>query len=298
MTTLADLTLVVRRSLGDALRMVIDTVDSYDGNTNPLSLGKDLPVEVNSDSVAVNSALKQRGIDYTIDYEARQLYWVNLPAAGSALRVAYKESRYKSEQITEGINQGRRILFPTIYKKGVASITTQNLVRQYDLATAANEGWARTVFKEGHMSYKILRAFYLPQGAVAQTTIPYRRFWQEGESTVHLWELLPVGYTLYFELAYAFTPLVNAADVTDIPDVAQSLVTEWAVAALALKQEPVRGRMDTVNVAQGQYANPPGTMAQTSEDFARRVREMRGLLNVEPLTVELRDMPYRWQIGT
>lgn len=297
MTTLADLRLIVRRSLGDALRSVTDSVTSYDGSTNPMNLGKDLPIERNSDTVSVNAIQKTRGVDYTIDYEARQLTWLVVPAATSNIQVRYKESRYQTEQLDEGINQGRRILFPTIYKKGVATITTSNLIRDYDLKTAANEGWARSVFAEGHMSYKILRAFYLPNGAVAQTTVPFRNFWQEGESEIHLWELLPPAYTLNLEIAYAFTPLVNASDVTDVPEIAQSLLTEWAISTLAMKQEPIRGRIDTTNVLQGTFANPPGTMQQTSEDFARRVREIRSLLNVEPLTIELRNMPHRWQIG-
>lgn len=297
MTTLAELRTIVRRSLGDFPRVVIDTIPSYDGSTNPINTGKDLPIETASETITVNGITQVRGVDYTIDYDARQTTWLVVPAAGDSLRLRYKECRYKTEQVDEGLNQGRRILFPTIYKKDVASITTSNLVRDYDLRLVANEGWARAVFGEGHLSFKVLRAFYKPFGVVAQTTVPFRNYWQQGESAVHLWELLPVGYTLNFEIAYAFTPLANASDVTDIPELAQSLVTEWATSILALKKEPQRGTIDTYNVTQGPFANPPGTMAQTSDDFARRVREIRGMLNVEPLVITPPNIPFRWEVG-
>ena len=48
---------------------------------------------------------------------------------------------------------------------------------------------------------------------------------------------------------------------------------------------------------QGQFANPPGTMMQTSEDFRFRVEQIRRLLNIEAILVEPLDMPHRWEVG-
>ena len=298
MTTLADLRTTVRRSLGDFPKVVVDTA-TYDGSSTVIPTGKDLPIETNSETFTVGGTQQVKGSNYTIDYDARQLTLIGtLPASGAALRISYKECVYKTEQIDDGLNQGRTILFPTIYKKGVASITTRNLVRDYDLATSdVNEPALRTVFARGHMEYKILRAYYLPLGNTDQAYVPFRRFWQQGESTIHLWDMLPGSYTLYLEVAYAFTPLTSGSDITDIPALAIPLVTEWAVSALALKQEPVRNRIDTTNVLQGSYANPPGAQAQTSEDFARRVEYIRRNLNIEPMVFELRDMPRSWEVG-
>ena len=298
MTTLADLRVTVRRSLGDHLKTVVDTA-TYDGSSTIIPTGKDLPIETGSETFTAAGTAQLRGSNYTIDYDARQITLLGtLPASGAALRIQYRESVYKTEQIDEAINQGRTLLFPTIYRRGLASITTRNLVRDYDLATTdVNEAPMRTVFAQGHMNYKILRAFYLPLGNSDQAYVPFRRFWQQGETQIHLWEMLPASYTFYLEVAYAFTALSEGSAPTDIPALALPLVTEWAISALALKQEPVRGRIDTANVLQGPYANPAGTMSQTSEDFARRVEYIRRLLNVEPLTFELRDMPRRWEVG-
>lgn len=298
MTTLAELRTTVRRALADFPKTQIDTA-TYDGSSNPLPTGKDLPIETNSETFTVAGVTQVRGTNYTIDFDARQLTLVGtLPGAGTALRLQYKECVYKTEQIDEALNQGRSLLFPTIYKKGVVSVTMRNLVRDYDLATTdCNEPAMRSVFAQGHMEYKILRAYYLPNGSNDQQYIPFRRFWQQGESVIHLWDLLPAAYTLYLEVAYAFTPLTDASQTSDIPRLAQPLVTEWAISALALKQEPVRNRIDTANVLQGPYANPPGAQAQTSEDFLRRVEYIRRFLNIEPMVFELRDMPRSWQAG-
>lgn len=290
--------LTVRRALGDHPKVQVDTA-TYDGSSTVIPTGKDLPIETGSETFTVTNVTQIRGTNYTIDYDARQLTLIGtLPASGAALRLSYRECVYKTEQIDEGLNQGRTILFPAIYKKGVASITTRNLVRDYDLATSdVNEAALRTVFGRGHMEYKILRAYYLPNGNTDQAYVPFRRFWQQGENVIHLWDMLPASYTLYLEVAYAFTPLVEGSQTTDIPALAIPLVTEWAVSALALKQEPVRNRIDTTNVLQGSYANPPGAQAQTSEDFARRVEYIRRNLNIEPMVFELRDMPRSFEIG-
>ncbi len=240
-----------------------------------------------------------RGTNYTIDYDTRQVTLLGaLPEAGSALSMKYKECVYKTEQIDEALNQGRVLFFPTIYKRAVASITCRNLVRDYDLSSSdVNEPSLRTVFAQGHMEYKILRAYYLPLGNTYQTYVPFRRFWQQGETQIHLWDLLPASYTLYLEIIHAFMPLVDSSQVCDVPRLAQPLMTEWAISALALKQEPVRNRIDTANVLQGPYANPPGAQAQTSEDFMRRVEYIRKFLNVEPPVFEPRDMPRPWEVG-
>ena len=297
MTTLADLRTTVRRALQDFPKVVVDTA-TYDGSSTVIPTGKDLPIETNSETFTVNNTAQVRGTNYTMDYDARQMTLIgSLPASGAALRISYKECVYKTEQIDEGLNQGRTILFPAIYKKDVVSLTTQNLVRNYDLASVVNETAMRTVFSRGHMEYKILRAYYLPNGNTDQAYVPFRRFWQQGESVIHCWDMLPASYTLYLEVMYAFTPLTSGSQITDIPALAIPLVTEWAVSALALKQEPVRNRIDTTNVLQGSYANPPGAQAQTSEDFARRVEYIRRNLNIEPPTFELRDMPRSWEVG-
>lgn len=298
MTTLSDMRLTVRRALGDHPKTVVDTA-TYDGSSTVIPTGKDLPIETNSETLTVANVAQVRGTNYSIDYDARQMTLIgSLPASGAALRLSYRECVYKTEQIDEGLNQGRTLLFPTIYRRGIASITVRNLVRDYDLSTSdVNEVSLRTVFAQGHMEYKILRAFYRPNGSVDQLEVPFRRFYQKGESQIHLWEALPTSYTLYLEIAYAFTPLTSGSDITDIPRLAIPLVTEWAVSALALKQEPIRNRIDTTNVLQGSYANPPGAQAQTSEDFARRVEYIRRMLNVEPLVFEPRDMPRAFEIG-
>jgi hypothetical protein len=301
LTSLAELRLIVRRTLGDFPKVVVDTIPSYDGTTNPINTGKDLPIETNSELITVNNTAQTRGTDYTIDYDARQTTWLtgHVPLAGTLLALQYKECVYKTEQVDEGINQGRRILFPWLYQKDYATVTVRNLVRDYDLSgTDCNETPMRAVFKEGHLNYKILRATYLPQGNNDQAYVPFRNFWQEGEKSIHLWEMLPAGYILRIEVAFAFKPLAQSTDVTDVPELAQSVMTDWAISTLALKQEPMRGRIDTANVMQANYANPPGTMAQTAEDFAARVRYIRSLLNFESMIIEPRNMPHRFEVGT
>lgn len=297
-TTVGDLATIVRRTLGDFPRTVVDTIPSYDGVTNPINTGRDLPIENSSETITVNGVAQTRGVDYSIDYDARQTTWINVPAAGASLRLRYKECVYKTDQVYEALNQGRRMLFPGIYQKDMATVSVRNMVRDYDLATIdCNESVMRSAFSEGHLYYKILRATYLPLGNVDQSYRPFRNFWQEGESGIHIWEMLPAGYTLRIEAAFAFSPFTTAAQTVTIPDLAQSLVTEWAISMLALKQEPIRGRIDTAAVTQASFANPAGTMAQTSEDFARRVRELRTHLNMEPLVVETRNIPHRWELG-
>ena len=299
MTTLADLRLTVRRNVADFPKVVVDTIPSYDGTTNPINTGKDLPIETQSETITVNNALQTRGVDYTIDYDARQTTWLNVPGAGASLVMRYKECVYKTEQIDDAISEGQMILFPTLYQRGVATITIRNLVRDYDLATAdVNETAMRTVFSRyGHLGFRRLRSSYLPQGNTDQAYVPFTRMWFEGETKLHLWEMRDAGDLLRLEFAYAFAPLVLATDVTDVPAPAIPLVTEWATSVITLKQEPIRGRIDTANVLQGQFANPPGTMMQTSEDFRFRVEQIRRLLNIEAILVEPLDMPHRWEVG-
>lgn len=297
--TLADLRLVVRRNLTDPLKVKIDRISSYDGTSNPIDLGKDLPIEPQSDVITVSGTQIARGTAYSIDYDARQVTWIApLPAAASDIRFQYKESRYSTSQIDLGLNQGRRSLFPTIYKKDIATLNLRNLVRDYNLAsTDVNENNMRTMFGEGHMAFKILNARLLRPGNNDQAYVPFRNFEQQGETGIHLVELQQAGTILRLEVAYAFNPLIQPADVCNVPDLAQDLMTEWACYAVADKQEVIRGRIDTANVLQDIFANKAGTMRQTAEDFMLRVERLRRLLNIEPMVIEPRNIPHRFEVG-
>lgn len=297
--TLADLTLSVRQDLGDALRVKVDSVASYDGTSNPLDLGKDLPIEPGSTLLTVAGVTQSYGTIYTVDYDARQLTFTTagIPAAGTALLLRYKESRYLTSQIVRGLNQGRKILFPTIYRKKIVTVTLRNLVRDYDLATEVNEAQMRRYFASGHLSFKILNARLLWLGNNDQAYVPFRRFGQQGETGIHLYEMQPAGTTLRLEVAYDFAPLVDPTDVCDVPDLAVDILTEWACSVVADKQEPIRARIDTANVLQATFANPPQTLAKSAQEFMMRVERLRKLLNIEPMVIEPRDIPARWQVG-
>src|SRR3990167_1397177 len=99
--------LTVRRALQDHPKTVVDTA-TYDGSSNPIPTGKDLPIETGSELLTVGGTTQVRGTNYTIDYDARQLTLLGtLPASGTAIRMRYRECVYKTEQIDETINQGR-----------------------------------------------------------------------------------------------------------------------------------------------------------------------------------------------
>lgn len=295
---LSDLRLKVRRALGDFPKVQVDTVQSYDGSSNPMPTGKDLPIETNSETVKVSGVAKVRGTDYTIDYDARQLTWINLPASATSLWISYKECVYRTEQIDDGINAGRKLLFPTFYKIGYATVTVRNLVRDYDLSSSdVNEPGMRAVFAEGRRYYKIVRMAVMPLGSSDQWYRPFRRWWPQGETGIHLWDLPGVGDTLRIEAMYAFQPLYLPTDPTDIPDTLIDMVTDYATSTLALKQEPLRGRIDTAAIAQSTFANPPGTMAQTSDDFVARMQLARKYVSQEPVTFELPEAhPRPWEL--
>jgi hypothetical protein len=309
MTTLSDIETRVRRALRDPLKVRVDT-GTYDGSSNPISLGKDLAVATGSETLSVGGVVKTRGTNYTIDYESNQITVVDplgiAPwTAGAALRASYKESQYRSELIWESIEDGRKALPVTkIYKRDAATITLRNLVRDFDLAsTDVNEPALRAIFAQGTPAFRILGAEYQPNGSTDQLWVPFGRWQLIGETTIHLFYLLPSGYTLRFRVIHNFTPLIDAGgnpllnQATDIPDVAIPAVVLWATASLSLKSEPARVRLDTANAQQGQYASPVGAQAQTSEDFQARWDKFIDSIRMPPQVYDKKDVPQDWEIA-
>jgi len=300
-TTLAELTTQVRQAVRDQPRTKIDN-GSGDGASTVFSLGKELGVITNSDVVSVAAVLQARNVDYTIDYDACQIAFTTPPAAGAAIRAQYREAIWRDELIYQAINDGRRMLFPKFYQPGSATITVRNNVRTYKLdGVDVNEPTMRTIFAQGPATFKILNGRVQPLGSVVdQLWVPFRKFYQEwsaGSPYVQVWRMLGLGDILRLNVMYGFTPLVLAADVTDIPDRLQPLVVLWACSALALKMEPQRARLDTANTQQSMSANPPGTMAQTAEDFQKKFWDMYKSINSEPPVFEVRDIPLPWEAG-
>ncbi|HEV8670953.1 MAG TPA: hypothetical protein VGS01_09495 [Candidatus Limnocylindria bacterium] len=303
MTTGADLITEVRRSLRDWPRLRVDT-GTGDGASDFFDLGKDVSVQQNSEIVSVAGIPKVRGVDYTVDYDANQVLFsaAAIPGNGVAIKARYKEQVWRDELVIDGLNAGRRMLFPRFYRRDSATITIRNNVRDYQLDGAdVNEANMRAVFAQGEGSFKVLRAMVQPLGsAVDQLGLPFRKFWHEwrgGHPFIHCWRILGQGDQLRLDVMYAFSPIVDATTVVDVPDRLQELVTLWACSTLSLKTEPQRGRLDTANVQQANFANPPGTMAQTAEDFQKKFWDMFKSINSEPPTIEVRDMPLPWEAG-
>src|SRR6267378_2681117 len=106
----SDLISKVRRSLRDWPKIRIDT-GTGDGVTTVFDLGKDIAVQSGSDVVLVAAALKVRGVDYVIDYDANQITFTVAPALGAAIKITYKEQVWREELVIDGLNAGRRALF-------------------------------------------------------------------------------------------------------------------------------------------------------------------------------------------
>lgn len=294
MTTLADLAYQVRDGLKDFPKRRTDKADG-DASTTLFDLGKDLAVITGSDVVSVSGVGKTRNVDYTIDYDGNQLVFTVPPAVGvKNVQISYKEAQNRDEKIYAAINSGRRMLYMRHYQQGVATVTVSNLVRQYDLALSANEAAMRTIFSG--QQFAILRGEYQPNAVSDGLYVPFRAYEIVAKSKVHLWRLLPAAYTLRFHLIYDFLALVNATDVTDIPDQLQDLVVWWALGTLALKKESERDRQDTANTIQGTHAIPPGMQAQTSEDFTRRWLTARNNIPSRPPTFVEQRRPMTWQV--
>jgi hypothetical protein len=301
MTTVADLVAQTRRSLHDWPKLRVDT-GTGDGVSDFFDLGKDISVSQNSEVVKVASVTKIRGSDYTLDYDANQILFVpaQIPANAASISVRYKEQVWREELIIDGLNAGRKTLFPRFYAKDSGTLTIRQNVRTYQLDGAdMNEPNMRTVFGQGRGTFKILRTMVQPLGAsIDQLWVPYRRRWQEwrsGHPYLHFWQMLGVGDVVRVEIMYGFTPFALASDSVDIPDFLQELAVLWACSSLALKTEPQRGRLDTANVMQSNFANPPGTMAQTAEDFQRKYDLMWSKLNSEPPVFDVPDLPMPWE---
>jgi hypothetical protein len=303
MTTLGDYEQSVRAALKDYPKFRIDKLSGDGVTKDGIDLGKDLGIQTNTDSVSIGGAAKVRGVDYNFgpifgvtDYGAGQISFATAPPAGTNnVAINYRECVYRSEMIWEAVNAGRRALYPKFYGKDTATITVRNNVRTYDLTSAdVNEPAMRTIF--AGKNFKILRGMVQPNGAsIDQFWIPFRRFWQEKKTTVQMWRMLGLNDTFKIECIHDFAPLFDPTQTTDIPDKCYDLVVLWALSSLALKQEPIRARIDSAAVLQSSYANPPGTMAQTSEDFRTKFWDLYKALDSEPPTFEVRDMPLGWE---
>jgi hypothetical protein len=299
-TAVSDMVAQVRRSLHDFPKLRVDT-GTGDGVSDFMDLGKDISVLQNSEKVTVAGVVQTRGTAYTLDYDANQILFTtgNIPALGAAISARYKEQVYRDEVVIDGLNSGRKTLFPRFYAKDAGTITVRNLVRDYQLDGAdMNEPNMRTVFGAGRGTWKLLTTWKLPFGTPDQRWVPYfkrREDWRAGHPYLHIFDMPGVGDTIRIEVMYGFTPFSLASDNVDVPDFLQELMVLWACSSLALKTEPQRGRLDTANVQQANFANPPGTMAQTAEDFQRKYDLMWSKLNAEPPVFQIADIPYPWE---
>ncbi len=82
------------------------------------------------------------------------------------------------------------------------------------------------------------------------------------------------GDTLRITYTAPFTVLVNTTDVSDVSDELYMGPIWYALSTILEKKEARRARFDSYQVARGENANPPGTQAQTADDFLVRYKEL------------------------
>jgi hypothetical protein len=244
------------------------------------------PIKYQTESITVNSVLKTRGTDYTVNYDNGEVTFINIPANATTVIIQYTKVQWRDERKISAIQSGIRELYPSVYIPRECYVLVQNLKYDYDLTTSTDvpdnfastnptlslpanysAAQARSDFADSRTS--IGWAEGIPFGA-NQIFTPLENFHRTTFNVIHF--DLPMVPNSVVKLVYAGPPklLVNVSDVSDVPDTFYDLPVWYALSVLMEKKEAPRSRFDAMASMQNTQAVPPGTQAQTAEDFLRR----------------------------
>jgi hypothetical protein len=315
MTTGADLIAEVRTSAEDVGDTVTDNATG-DGSTKLFKTSL-FPIKTNSEYAANNGALTVGGTQqipvtqYAFNYDNGEILFVTAPGNGVAIVATYVKVTWRDERIISALNSGVRDMYARgAYKRGEAYILLASLKYDYDLGSAAdvaptasfagdftfptdyNPATARTDLQKPQT--RIHFAEYHPYGAnrpwhpyhsFGRTTL--RNFHIDGDPTPN--DAIRLTYTA------PFTPIVLSTDTVDVPDELYMAPVWYALSTLMEKKEARRARADGYNVMSNANANPPGTQAQTAEDYFRRyLAVMDGAMRPMRMTQRRRMSGWQW----
>ncbi len=306
MTTLNDYVSDVRTSLEDYGNLVTDQF-SGDATTIVWQLSS-APILTNSESVTIAGAAQARTTNYTVNYDNGQITFVSAPAAAAAVVIQYTKVIWRDERIINAVNAGIREMYPAVYRIGEAYVLLQTQVWDYDLSLAS---------------------IVPPASSFGDQTLPVeynattaRQDLLKAQTRIHFYEYHPYGqnqvYTPY-EFCRRTTPnmlhidgdpmpndtmrivytapcstLANLSDVSNVPDEYYMLPIWFALSVLMEKKEARRSRYDGYTAMQGTNAVPPGTQAQTAEDYLMRYRELIQTSGMRPFPIRTRRQARSW----
>ena len=307
MTTLADWQAEVRTSLEDYGSTVTDQFTG-DGTTVLLQTSNH-PIKTTSEIVTVGGALQATPANYTINYDNGEVKFVVAPTTGVTVLVQYVKVIWRDERLTSAINAGVRRLYPLLYKVGLCYVKLRPEVYEYDLTSTTD------VPPSSSFGDQVIPSSYT--NTVAITDL------QKAQSRIHFGDYRPFGanqiYTPYeffrrnsvsmlaldmdpgpadaLRLTYTspFTPLVLITDVTDVPDEFFMMPVWYALSVLMEKKEARRARSDTLATMQNANATPPGTQAQTAEDYLARYHDTLQQNAMRPMRISARRQLRAWQ---
>ncbi len=291
MTQATDLIYQVRSALEDYGDTITDN-QTGDGTTTLWKLSQ-VPILTNSElsgapnygALTVGGIQKTQVTDYVINYDNGELRFVTPPGDGVAIIATYRKVVWRDERILDGLNAGLRDMYSRgSYKIGECYILLQSLKYDYDLSSATdvpaassfgdqtlpsqyNPGTARADLQKSQT--RIHFAEYHPYGSNQYYT-PFYNFGRTTPTGFHLDGDPTPNDTIRLVYSAPFTPLVNPTDVCAVPDEIINAPVWYALSVLMDKKEGRRARSDGYSVMQNSNANPPGTQAQTAEDYWQR----------------------------
>ena len=265
------------------------------------------PIKSNTDTVTIGGVASTA---YTINYDNGELLFNIAPGSGVVVQAQYVKVVWRDERVTSGINAGIRELYPKLYKIGECYVALRPNVQDYDLTSTTDV--PATAF--GGQAF--------PADYTAATA---RADLVKAQTRIHWYEYRPYGsnqlYTPYdyarrttprnvhidgdpapsdsLKIVYSapFTVLVNTTDVTDVPDEFYMLPVWYALSVLMEKKEAKRARFDQYAAMQNTQAVPPGTQAQTAEDYLKRYYDTLQTNAMRPLTIKSRKRLRSWQFA-
>ncbi len=292
MSTLASDLIAEVRSAAEAYGdLISDGGINGDGTTTVFKLSSH-PIKTNSELTVNNGALTVNGVqqtqvtNYALNYDNGEIRFITAPPNGQAVAATYVKVVWRDERILSAINAGIRDMRQRgAYARFECYVLMQSLKYDYDLGSTAdvaptasfggdftfptdyNPATARTNMVKPQT--RIHYAEYHPFGA----NRPWHPFTAFGRTTlrnIHFDTDPTPNDAVRLTCSGPLTPLVQTTDVTDVPDELIEAPKWYALSTLMEKKEARRARSDGYNVMQNSNANPPGTQAQTAEDYWQR----------------------------